>query len=64
MSIEAKPRRIVGKVESVSEGSQALLLNVRTEDGKIHLVPNLEVFVRRPDFEKKEIELLNKELLS
>lgn len=56
--------RIVGKVESVSEGSQALLLNVRTEDGKIHLIPNLEVFVRRPDFEKKEIELLNKELLS
>ncbi|MBO8435523.1 MAG: 16S rRNA processing protein RimM [Spirochaetes bacterium] len=52
----------IGVIRSVSEGAQAMLLNVE-RNGKIYLVPNLPVFVSRPDFEKGTIELLMGELV-
>ncbi len=52
----------VGTVRSVSEGAQAMLLNVEHE-GRIYLVPNLPVFLSRPDFDHGTIELLMGELL-
>ena len=52
----------VGVVKDVSEGAQAMLLQVERE-GKIYLVPNISVFVSRPDFQKGEIELLMGDLL-
>ncbi len=52
----------VGVVKDVSEGAQALLLQVE-HDGRIFLVPNMSVFVSEPDFEKGEIELLMGDLL-
>ena len=52
----------VGYVKDVSDGSQAMLLQVE-RNGKIYIVPNLPVFVSSPDFEKGEIELLMGDLL-
>ena len=52
----------VGCVKDVSDGSQAMLLQVE-RNGKIYIVPNLPVFVSCPDFEKGEIELLMGDLL-
>ena len=52
----------VGKVESVSEGAQALLLQVRNKEGKLFLVPKMDQFVGSIDFEKGTITLLMKEL--
>ena len=51
-----------GTVKDVSEGAQAMLLQVE-RDGRIFLVPNLPVFVSHPDFNKGEIELLMGDLL-
>lgn len=52
----------VGVVKDVSDGAQALLLQVE-RNGKIFIVPNLPVFVSSPDFDKNEIELLMGDLL-
>ena len=54
----------VGTVVDTSEGAQALLLHVRTEDGRIFLVPNMKPFIEKVDMEKGEIVLAMKELLS
>ena len=48
---------ILGKVVDTSEGAQALLLHVRDNDGKIHLVPNMKPFVERVDIENGRIIL-------
>lgn len=53
----------VGTIESVSDGAQALYLQVRTSDGRLLLVPNMKPFVDKPDFKSGTIELLMKELL-
>ncbi len=53
----------VGVVESISDGAQSLYLNVRTEDGKLVIIPNMFPFVDKPDFEASRINLLMKELL-
>ena len=51
----------VGTVVDTSEGAQALLLHVRTEDGRIFLVPNMKPFIEKVDMEKGEgIELAKK----
>ncbi len=55
--------REVGRVESTSDGAQALYLHVRTEDG-IHLVPYLPAFIGKADPKAGTIELLMPELLS
>ncbi len=52
----------VGIVKDVSEGAQAMLLQVE-RNGKVFLVPNLPVFVSSPDFDSGEIELLMGDLL-
>lgn len=52
----------VGRVVSVSEGSQAMLLHVQKENGKIFLVPNMKPFIGDIDFEKNTITLLMKEV--
>ncbi len=52
-----------GVIESVSDGAQSLYLNVRTEDGRLVIVPNMLPFVEKPDFEASRINLLMKELL-
>lgn len=54
---------VVGKVEFVSDGAQAMFLNVRRNDGEMRIIPYLPVYVGRPDLEKGSIELLMKELL-
>ena len=46
-----------GEVAAVSDGAQAPLLHIRREDGKIFLVPYLEVYLSHPDFENGKIEL-------
>ena len=53
----------MGTVESVCDGAQADYLMVRKPDGQTILVPNMEPFVSRPDFENGTIELLNSSLL-
>ncbi len=55
---------VVGTVIGVSEGSQALLLEIEKEDGKRSYIPNMKPFVGKPDFEKGVMELLEKDLLS
>lgn len=55
--------KVVGTVESVCDGAQADYLMVRKSDGQTILVPNMEPFVSRPDFENGTIELLNSSLL-
>ncbi len=53
-----------GVVESLIEGAQALLLEVKCTDGKYRLVPYLKgVFVGEADLEKGTLELLKKELV-
>lgn len=52
----------IGTVESVCDGAQADYLLVRKTDGSTMLVPNMDVFVSKPDFGKGTIELLNGEL--
>ena len=59
MVYEGEP---VGIVKDVSEGAQAMLLQVE-RNGKVFLVPNLPVFVSSPDFDAGEIELLMGDLL-
>lgn len=53
-----------GRVEAVSDGAQALYLQVRTMDGRLILIPNMQPFVSRPDFSSRTITLLMKELLN
>ena len=55
--------KVVGKVEFVSDGAQAMFLNVKKNDGDMRIVPYLPVYVSRPDLEKGTIELLVGELL-
>lgn len=53
-----------GVVLSVSEGSQAVLMEVECSDGKRRIIPLLrDVFVESPDVEKGTIKLLMKELV-
>ena len=51
-----------GIVKEVSEGAQAMLLQVE-RNGRIYIVPNLPVFVSKPDFRSGTIELLMGELV-
>ena len=51
-----------GIVKDVSEGAQAMLLQVE-RNGRIYIVPNLPVFVSKPDFRSGTIELLMGELV-
>ena len=54
----------LGEVVSTSEGAQALLLEVRSiRDGKIHIVPLLDVYVSSVDVKANTLELLVPELL-
>ena len=54
----------VAEVVSVAEGPQAYLLEVKTPDGRIHIVPYLKgIFVEPADLEKGTIKLLKKELV-
>lgn len=54
----------VGVVESVSEGPQAALLEVRAKDGKIYIVPLLRgIFVDDIDVQNGTMKLLKRELL-
>ncbi|MCR5732035.1 MAG: ribosome maturation factor RimM [Sphaerochaetaceae bacterium] len=55
--------KVVGKVSFVSDGAQAMFLNVKKTDGEMRVVPYLPVYVGRPDLEKGSIELLFGELL-
>ena len=54
---------VIGKVESVSDGAQAVYLNVRLNDGRLVLIPNMEPFVSHPDFDAGEIKLLMSSLI-
>lgn len=55
----------VGKVGAILDGPQSLLLEVTHEiDKKVFLIPFMAPFIGNVDIEKKEIELLNEELLS
>ena len=52
------------EIVSTMEGAQALLLECRTPDGKLHLVPFLRgVYVDKVDVEAQTMELLLKGLL-
>lgn len=54
----------VGVVESVLDGTQAPLLEVRCKDDKIRIVPYIKkVFVDDVDVEKQTMTLLKRELL-
>ncbi len=55
--------RVVGKVEYVSDGAQAMFLNVKRLDGEMRIIPYLPVYVGRPDLESGTIELMMGELL-
>ena len=52
----------VGEIVDVSDGAQAMLLQVR-RNGRTYLVPYLPVFVSKPDFVNGTIELLMGELM-
>ena len=52
----------VGEIVDVSDGAQAMLLQVR-RNGRTYLVPYLPVFVSKPDFVNGTIELLVGELM-
>ena len=54
---------VIAKVEAISDGSQALYLNVRYNN-KIYYIPNMDPFVSKPDFNQNRINLLMRELLS
>ena len=55
---------VLGRVKSVSEGFQAPLLNVLCTDGKERIIPYLKnVFVKKADIQKGEIELLMRTLI-
>ncbi len=54
---------VVGSVEYVSDGAQAMFLNVRRKDGEMRIIPYLPVYVGRPDLSSGTIELKLKELL-
>ena len=56
-------QEVLGKVEYLSDGAQGLYLNVRNDKGDIKIIPNIPQFVSKPDFNKKEIVLLIKELM-
>ena len=56
-------QEVLGKVEYLSDGAQGLYLNVRNDKGEIKIIPNIPQFVSKPDFNKKEIVLLIKELM-
>ena len=53
----------IATVEAISEGSQALYLNVRYNN-KLYYIPNMHPFVSKPDFKENKINLLMRELLS
>lgn len=54
----------VGEVVSTAEGAQSLLLEVKSvRDGKIHIVPLLDVYVSSVDVKANTLELLVPELL-
>ena len=54
----------LGEIVSTAEGAQALLLEVRSiRDGKIHIVPLLDVYVGPVDVKANTLELLVPELL-
>ena len=54
----------VGKVVSVMEGAQALLLEVLSTDGKVYMVPYIKgVFVDDISLENETIRLLERNLL-
>ena len=55
--------KTLGTVEYLSDGAQGLYLNVRDINGNLKIIPNIPHFVSKPDFEKKEITLLIKELM-
>ena len=55
--------KTLGTVEYLSDGAQGLYLNVRDINGNLKIIPNIPQFVSKPDFEKKEITLLIKELM-
>ncbi len=63
MSVFFEDERL-GVVVDTSEGSQALLLHVKAEDGKTYLVPNMKPFVECVDTENGCIRLQMKEILS
>ncbi len=52
----------VGEVVALCDGAQADYLEVKKSDGKTLLIPNMEVFVSKPDFESGTITLFVKEL--
>ena len=52
-----------GTVDSVCDGAQADYLLIKLIDGRQVLVPNLPVFVSRPDFENRTITVLDSALL-
>lgn len=54
----------IGTIESVTEGAQALYLLVKHNDGRKLIIPNMNPFVGKPDFEKGAIPLLMKELVT
>ena len=54
----------VGEVVSTAEGAQSLLLEVKSvRDGKIHIVPLLDVYVSSVDVKANTLELLVSDLL-
>ena len=54
----------VGLVVAILDGPQSLLLEVAQQEEKKHsLIPFMSPFIGKVDLEKKEIELLEKELL-
>lgn len=63
MNVLFKDERL-GVVIDTSEGSQALLLHVKAEDGKTYLVPNMKPFIECVDTENGCIRLQMKEILS
>jgi len=53
----------VGRIDAVCDGAQADYLLTKRKDGKSVLIPNMEPFVSKPDFEKGVVELLMPSLL-
>lgn len=54
---------IIGTVEAVCDGAQEDYLMIRKNDGRTILIPNMQPFVSKPDFENNSITILMKELL-
>ena len=56
-------KKTVGRVDSIIEMSNGVLLEVRRTDGKKFLLPYKDVFVGEVDTKNATLELKNKELL-